>query len=72
MKNRLYGVAGKRIFVLFWMVLFDFILHLTELLGFGVWLNFASRFQYTLFWTIYWGFALLLIVSLVIERIRGR
>jgi hypothetical protein len=46
------------------MILWDFSLHIQELLGYGTYLWFPTRWGYTLFWTCFWGIGSLL--SLII------
>jgi len=75
MKKLRTAQGGKRIFALFWMILFDLILHLGETFKIEQlykWLTFPTRFQYSIFWTVYWGIAFILILSLVVEKFRNR
>lgn len=58
------------LYILGILIFYDFSLHLMELIAGKeqarkikyYWLEFPNRKRYTLFWTIYWGIALLLIL----------
>ena len=57
-------IKNLPILVLTIMIAYDLSLHLSEMLGLEAywWLQLPSREAYTLFWTIYWGIGLILIV----------
>lgn len=51
------------------MILWDFSLHLQELLGLPFYLNFDTRLVYTIFWTAYW-FVGFVIATMIAWRLR--
>lgn len=78
MKAKISVLAG--VIVLFFMTLWDFSLHLAELLGINddymFWIIFPNRDVYNVFWTCYWGTAfaiscfLLVMSSYIVFRSR--
>ena len=69
-KSRHYIIISL-LFILGVMILNDFSLHLVELLGvershpfYGFFWSFPSRQAYTVFWTVYWGVASIIILIL--------
>ncbi len=62
----------KRKILLTLMIGWDFSLHLFELLGIKkyhlLWPDFSTRLGYTIFWTIFWGLAFLIILSLTLVK----
>lgn len=46
------------------MILWDFSLHLQELIGIPFYLNFSTRLTYTIFWTIFWFIGSSLIITI--------
>lgn len=66
------GAKGKTILIILSaMILWDFSLHLQELLGIAHYLIFSSREIYTSFWSIYWGVAFVLSLILF-KKIKWR
>lgn len=51
------------------MILWDFSLHLQELIGIANYLIFPTKQIYTYFWTIYWGIAF--IISIIIIKLNN-
>lgn len=49
--------------VLLGMIVFDFWLHLGELFAQELWPVFPTRLHYTVWWTAYWGVAIVLIMA---------
>ena len=63
--------------VILFMLWFDFLLHLAELFGvyfmFFGWFVFSNRQDYSVFWTCYWGFVLVLFnLLLLLDWCRGK
>ena len=68
MKAKIVLLIG--IIILFFMTLFDYLLHLAELLGvydqYFDWFRISDRMDYTIFWTSYWGISFLVSAFLLV------